>query len=321
MKRRGKLIAGVFCVLVSCICISVGTNTRLHAVDLEQNITLDLKGDGIDASNLDQMMNKDQESEEENYDFAAWRICHDELVTVEELSRSRQVDAIEVYGSSRCILSHGISLQKDDSDKCIIGHKLAEQLYGGTQVEGQIITYKDRELTISGVINEPADLLMVENPPDKKVTANTDVSADLENTNTVDEAEAIVYNRISIMCGNNKNKKQYGETFINRYNMSADLVRWDYYLSFKWFTEMIPGKWSNINGWKENGSSVVQSFEHCRNIDKSIIELEYMDIVIQTYLLLVFGVVLLVAGVILLSSLTKKQLPPPGLSSTKISPL
>ena len=51
--------------------------------------------------------------------------------------------------------SVGKNLPESDTEGCILGASLAEQLFGGTEVEGQQILYNGRELTVRGIVKEP----------------------------------------------------------------------------------------------------------------------------------------------------------------------
>ena len=58
------------------------------------------------------------------------------------------------------VLPWGKNLPESDTAGCIIGASLAEQLFGGTEVEGQQILYNGRELAVRGVVKEPQNIML-----------------------------------------------------------------------------------------------------------------------------------------------------------------
>ncbi len=165
------------------------------------------------------------------------------------------VSVIEVYGSSRCILPFGKNLSTENEQGCLIGVRLAEKLFGSHQVEGQQIRYKDRNLTVCGVIEEPEELMICE---------------------TMQPKEGETFERISIFLEEETDAYLTGKSFISQYGISGQMLRFDFYRDMSWLKELIPGKWSDFSGWKTNPEKKQQEIRTIFRAEKSEIEASYI---------------------------------------------
>ena len=98
--------------------------------------------------------------------FTAWTEQKNQTVRATINERSSNADILLLCGDSHSVLPWGKNLPESDTEGCILGASLAEQLFGGTEVEGQQILYNGRELTVRGIRNtnwkqrKPADRLI-----------------------------------------------------------------------------------------------------------------------------------------------------------------
>lgn len=215
-------------------------------------VTIQADENGFDMEILREMMT-DPDSE---YSFAAWKEETGQQISAAESGRSDVANIIEIYGPSNCIFPCGKNLWPEDEDACLIGMKLAEQLFGGHQVEGQQIRYNGRALTIRGMIEEPEDLLICE---------------------TTELGEKINFDRISIQTAAGETGYMRAKEFISRYGLMAQPLRFDFYQDLSWMKELIPGKWSDFTEWKANIKSKRQEFQIVSGAEKSDLEVLYLD--------------------------------------------
>ncbi len=84
--------------------------------------------------------------------FTAWteQKKSDSSCTINE--RSSNADILLLCGDSHPSFRGEKNLPESDTEGCILGASLAEQLFGGTEVEGQQILYNGRELTVRGIV-------------------------------------------------------------------------------------------------------------------------------------------------------------------------
>ncbi|MGL4344728.1 MAG: hypothetical protein ACRCTE_06000, partial [Cellulosilyticaceae bacterium] len=84
------------------------------------------------------------------------------------LGRSTQVEMLKVYGdTSRLIPSHqliGQQLWGEDTKGCLISGPVADQLWGNQDVIGKMITYKDQEYSIRGIVEEKSNIIILQTP-------------------------------------------------------------------------------------------------------------------------------------------------------------
>lgn len=272
------------CFIVCILCIAISINRYQYARSFLNNITLVSLDDAFDHDTLMQIVQPDKFNEE-TYTAAAWSERKNQTVVADENQRSCQTDVIAVYGSSRCILPYGKNLQTEQKDGCIISEQLAEELFASHQVEGQKISYAGRIWRICGVIRQPKRLVL------------------LEGTELLDE---IPFDHISITATDHVQRRLVAERFINRYGISAQMLRLDFYGSAAWLAEMIPTKWSDFEGWEQNWKDKKQDMQFMAGTEKSAIELLYLQYVKSSYRFFGMAMTLLAIEVVLLKFPNKK---------------
>lgn len=242
--------------------LTVGCVFGAKVKDFSHSVTIQADENSFDMEELKEMK-ADPDSE---YTFAAWKEETGRQISAAESGRNDTANVIEIYGSSNCILPYGANLWQEDKDACLIGMKLAEQLFGGHQVEGQQIQYNGRILTIRGVIKEPGELLICE-------TTEPETS----------------FNRISILTAEGEGYLK-AKDFVSKYGLMAQPLRFDFYQDLSWIQEMIPGKWSDFEGWKENMKEKKQEFQLVSGVEKSDLEVLYLGWVKKRNLYFVIGI-------------------------------
>lgn len=180
-------------------------------------------------------------------DVTAWRELKNEPVFNAGGFHSTVTNAILINGSSELLVPYGKVLHEADREGCLIGEKTAERLFGNRNAEGLTLRYRDRELTVRGVVKEPADLLMLE------------------------AGEEETFNRITVLRQDGQSVKPQGEQLINTYGVSARLLRWDFF-SWEWLSEMIPGKWSDFAGWRKSFERKGEELNFLFSVEKTIMD-------------------------------------------------
>lgn len=252
-----KIILTVLCICLSAVFLTVGMYFYARGNDFLKNLTIQAEGEGFPVLWLQSKLSEEGTKEtaetdmEKEVSFAAWTELENEYVSGSLEGAGCKTDVIAVYGSSHCLLPFGKNLSIKDTKGCIIGKELAEELFGSHMAEGQELIWRGSTWVIRGVVEEPSGLFMVE-------------AAEL--------AEEIDFDRISIALGRKDDRKLVGEDFISRYGLSANILRWDYLYQAAWLTEMIPGKWSDFDGWKRNIEEHRKMVELVKNTEKTAIE-------------------------------------------------
>lgn len=246
------------------LVLTAGSVFGTKAGDFSHGMTIRADDNGFDMEVLKEMM-AEPDSE---YTFAAWKEETGQQISAAESGRSDTANVIEIYGPSYCILPYGVNLGQEDKDSCLIGKMLAEQLFGGYQVEGQQIQYHGRMLIIRGVLKEPGNLMICE---------------------TAGPEEDENFNRISVQTAAGEDGYMKAEEFISRYGLMAQPLRFDFYQDLSWIQEMIPAKWSDFAGWKTNIKSKKQEMQIVSGASKSDLEELYLGRIKSRNLCLLFG--------------------------------
>lgn len=258
---RKKQVFCIICVIVCAVGISLSIVQYSYARSFLNSMTFVAQDTCFDSDTLTQIVQPEAD-DEQAYTAAAWHQSRNQTIIAEENQRSCQTDVIALYGASRCILPYGKNLQTDQRDGCIISEALAEELFASHQVEGQKINYAGHTWRICDVIKQPERLFLFE-------------AAVL--------LEEIQFDHISVILPSDASRRLTAERFVSRYGLSAQLLRLDFYSSVQWLAEMIPTKWSDFDGWKQNWNEKKQEMQLVAAAEKSAVDLLYLQYVKHGY--------------------------------------
>ncbi len=259
--RKRRIVAAGVCFCLTVLFLWMGSVSGNRAGSYFRNISLrtelqEFDAEWINSAMMQQGGPEDGEGESQPEDketFAVWTELKNELVSVMEGGKSTVTDVIAVYGPSHCLLPLGKNLLPEDKEGCIIGEGLAEELFGTNLAEGQQVEWMGRTMTIRGVLREPGHFLMAE---------------------ASGFWDAVTFDRINITLSDDQDRTLAGERFINRHGLAARELQWNHRYGWKWLAEMVPAKWSDFEGWRENFQKHKKAVELVKNTEKSTIESE-----------------------------------------------
>lgn len=223
----------------------------------------------------------------DSFNFTAWTEQKDQSVTAEFSGRQTKADCYLLYGDSYLVLPWGKNLSADDTEGCVIGEAVAQEIFGGTEVEGQKILYQDRVLTVRGVVQEPADILLCQMSSQtgtETYIASGDSGAGVGNaqndTVTADREDfdnVVQFDRMNVLSTEESGTSaQATEQFVSRYGLSAEILHFERRQNLNWLVELIPGKWSNFSGWSANLKALRADQNKLKQCEKSGIESLYL---------------------------------------------
>lgn len=232
------------------ICLSAGLGLLQKAAPLGRNINLYCQKNSITAAYAAKI--RQLEAEKENsVSFTVWTQKEEMLITDSEGYHSAVTNVIELNGSSEHLIPYGRFLQEEDTNGCLIGQAAAQKLFVSTAVEGMSIWYGERLLTIRGVLKEPSDILLVE------------------------ASEAASFDRITLQKQRGVTKSMQGRRFCENYGITAEFLRMDFFSSDQ-LSELVPGKWSDFDGWSRNFQTFWHTVRLALSAGKSEIEIAYL---------------------------------------------
>lgn len=212
------------------------------------------------------------------FGVTAWKEQTDQTVTDPDLGRSVQTHVVSLYGSSESVLPVAPVLDADDATGCLVGKDTAWHLFGSTDVVGQTICVDANVYTIRGIVMLPATGVYVQ------IRGNESVHKQMK------------FNRLTLGVADTES----GNQFLSEYALTGHVIRPDNRLDATRYTELIPGKWSDFDGWKQNWKRLQQEIRQNRMMRKMTIE-DTCEKWYQTRLGdLLLEVVCVVLGVILL---------------------
>lgn len=264
--RRGSclrllLLAAVFVFAAAGFSVRAA-QAKKCADAVWRNVTLyletPLSEDGAQA-----LLSQENAVGESKTAFAVWGELEGQTVTDPDLGRSITADVLACCGTPELIFAQA-GLAEDDEEGCLIGEEIAWELFGSTRVAGEEICIGDSVRTIRAIMREPKRGVVV-------AGSIRDITGGLGSD--AGGGEAASYNRITI----ESKKTADGEAFLTRNNLDGKLLRLDGWKSLDWLGELVPGKWSDFSGWKENYERKKEDFLLLARIRKNSVELYYED--------------------------------------------
>lgn len=170
--------------------------------------------------------------------------------------------------------------RKGDTEGCILGASLAEQLFGGTEVEGQQILYNGRELTVRGIVKEPQNIMLCQSAANDETASGTQTGSNgnQQTGSSENNQQEICYDKISLLyTDKSKAINRTAAEFISRYGLDGQILHYEYKRNLSWFTDLIPGKWSDFSGWKENLKTLQSDEKILKQCEKSTVESLYLE--------------------------------------------
>ena len=245
LKRWGSLIL-MFGFLLAAAASAIGAQKAANHAAAAGSVTLypDTPLSVKDSQNLRRLGGSAA--------FTAWGELQDMTVADPDLGSKVQTNALVLDGSSELVLPLAPVLPA--------GEQTAWELFGSTQVKGDTILIGNQTRIIRGVVSLPQSGVVIEGSVNGITGSGTDTAE-----------ESRYYNRITVEGG----KVEDAELFWMQVGLEGKVLRMDYLRSLHWLTELIPGKWSDFSGWKENFKQKKQDFGLLSKIDKNCVELYY----------------------------------------------
>lgn len=239
MRRSVRWAVSSVCLMGAVVLGLLGSVSWEKSALMETGITLtaennygawvETEGNSSGEITLAQARHiRETEIEKENpVDFTAWRGEEKGTVTDEEGLRSAVTTILRLCGTSEYLIPYGKILQEEDKEGCLLGEKTAEQLFGSHEVEGLTVLCDGRKLIVRGVIREPAEVFLLQ-----------------------ETKETAVFDRITLKKA--ETSRETARKFRDSYGLEKMTIInakehiWDALLS------LVPGKWSDFDGWQEN---------------------------------------------------------------------
>lgn len=186
---------------------------------------------GITGREVEQIR-KNENSTENPVKLTAWNQKRGQTVTATRTDRAAfSVPVISINGSSENLIPYGKILHEEDKEGCLIGAETAEQLFGSREVEGLSVCYDGQEFFVRGVLKTPEHFLMFQETAE----------------------DASFYGICIRRTDGTKSHRMETENFRNRYGLPMICKKSRNRLpTMEEIGEMIPGKWSDFEAWKEN---------------------------------------------------------------------
>lgn len=255
MSKYSRYIGAVVCLLCAICLIIIGTALGKETRCYDNYITIVNTEEGYGQDICTKLDEKQKLLENEKLmSYTFWEEKQSVMVSDEESLRQAETTVLTIRGSSEHLLPYGKILQMEDKSGCLIGRKTAWQLFGTYHAENLYVRYENQIFQVRGVLNEPEDILVIQKQSN---------------------IEAIL-NRITIKKQSGRSVPETVEDFTGTYGVSGEVLRFDFYRGLSWIFELVPGKWSDFSGWKQNISSAKKQWELLESTEKSVMEIMFL---------------------------------------------
>jgi hypothetical protein len=242
--------------LLSAVCLFIAGITYWQKTSCYENYVTIINKTGSYEEEFCNLIDEKQETLEieKIMNFTFWGEEADVLISDKENLRQTRTTLLTIRGSSEHLIPYGKILQKEDKKGCLIGKKTAEKLFGTHRAENLYVQYENQMFQVRGILNEPEDILVI------------------QKQSTIDA----ILNGITIKRKSHSTVPETVENFCVTYGVNGEALRFDFYRGFSWLLELIPGKWSDFSGWKQNISAVKKEWELLESSEKSMSELNFL---------------------------------------------
>ena len=234
MRRAAAVVVS----LLLAFGFAIGASRAGQRADLVwQNVTLYLE-QTLSVEDAQTLARTDSDTA-----FVAWTQKNDRTVMLQSLGNSVQTHVVFWYGSPELLLS--VSLPEEEKS-CVIGTKTAWDLSGSTDGQGQALAVEDRVYTIGYTVSDPDTGVYVMATPQTR------------------------FDRLTI-AGRTASD---GAQFLLQHGLKGHVIRMDDLRSLRTWEELVPGKWSDFSGWKQNWQTRQKQLRQIREMKKT--EREYV---------------------------------------------
>lgn len=243
MSKKISLLLFVIAMVASVFFFANASKAGQNADSVWQNVTISVKGFAMEDAQKVRM-------QEGCPAFTAWTEKEGQTVTDPKLGKSIQTNIVYLSGSSELVLSAEPVLLAQDENGCLVATRTAWELFGSAEVVGQEIKVDHQICMIRGIVNTPQTGIYMQ------------TSASMEN---------VSFQRITL----EGKDTEAGNNFLLRYGVDGTVIRMDYLRSLKSLTELVPGKWSDFDGWKANWKLRKEELRRIQKMHKNNIEYYY----------------------------------------------
>ena len=262
---------GAVLYLVACMIgiglLFAGLQTWKSAGVLCKNVNL-LCEEKMTSSEIRAIRAAEAEKEEA-MEFTAWTMAGKQYIQDAEKYQRAETEVIELNGSSELLISYGSVLHTEDTEGCLLGKKTAERLFGNTNAKGQSVCYKERILVVRGILWETDEIIVVQ------------------------AEEGTSFERITLQGAYGITKSMQAARFCMNYGIPASLLRAEIFTE-DFLRELVPGKWSDFEGWKNNADIFFRGAALYKGCAKSGVEQQYSVAQSRGKLLVVLGAVIMI---------------------------
>ena len=243
MSKKISLLLFVAAMVASVFFFINALKAGKNADSVWQNVTMSVKSFSVEDAQRIHM-------QEGCPVFTAWAEKEGQTVTDPKLGKSIQTNIVYLSGSSELVLPAEPVLSAQDENGCLVAAHTAWELFGSAEVVGQQIEIDHEICTIRGIVNKPRNGIYMQMP------------ASMKN---------VSFQRITL----EEKEIEEGKNFLLRYGVDGTVIRMDYLRSLKSLTEIVPGKWSDFDGWKANWRLREAGLRYIRKMHKFDIEYYY----------------------------------------------
>lgn len=246
MRRWILAAAAVLCLVLAGVFQWRAQEIKGQAAGCQDQMTLLLQEplENVLLPEGSQNIRKDNDEQDE-LEFTLWGEQPGQSFTG-AAGHSAVLTVILFTGSTQLLFPCDGILYDTDRQGCLLDRRAAEALFGSHEVLGEQIGGDSGSFRVRGVLPLEEGLVVI--------PANS--------------LEGAFLDRITVWLGGRE--RQAMAELLGQYGYSGTPLRMDFYESFSWVKELVPGKWADFEGWKGNLEEKRQEWRVLANTKKYI---------------------------------------------------
>lgn len=166
-SRMRKKLFIILLSLAALIIWGSGIYYGQYIKEHYQSVSIRMKGDTVSEQEFIAALEYEEvKNSTQIPHISAWNCLEKQVIENKELALSYKTQLIEVYGDIKQVypmrLTKGSLLTSEDYEGCMIDQEVAYKLFGTVDSVGNVITYKDKQYYIRGIIESPDPVFFIQ---------------------------------------------------------------------------------------------------------------------------------------------------------------
>lgn len=305
-------------IVILFISFAIGNSCMAQLKIQLGMLMMQSESEGLDYSQVQSIAAANEQSNNPLV-FINWHQESGGTIFYPGLEREETADILTIYGKSTLLFPEISMLEEGNESACLISEELARHLFGGTDVSGNIIIYRDKGYEIIDVLNIETPLFVLE------LSEDVETKLDRVAVYTGDDSWQQIAERYELLAGECK-IVDYEVVYhllclvyfivpwimgigllviIMKYiKNSSEKIFWKVsfwciltvimivtFLLIRIPDDMIPNRWSDFEFWKNYFNEKSNGFSFLYRIEKGVSDLYYLELINKAVIYVIISII------------------------------